>query len=137
MSDKKITPISPETSAAPPESDTRRAPRSASNGKATKSVWATGLTAVQGCGFDSSGNFYATEFQVNGLNPSPTGNPLGAVVKIAPNGTRITLGMGSLFFPSGFAAWNGTLYLSNCSIAPATGLAPTLCASGGQMVAIH
>ena len=107
------------------------------NGQATKSVWARGLTTVQGCGFDSQGNFYATEFQVNGLNPSPTGNPLGAVVKIAPNGTRTTLGMGSLFFPSGFAAWNGTLYVSNCSIAPATGLAPTLCASGGQVVAIH
>jgi hypothetical protein len=108
-----------------------------SNGKATKSVWATGLTTVQGCGFDSSGNFYATEFQVGGFNPSPTGNPLGAVVKIAPNGTRTTLGMGSLFFPSGFATWNGTLYVSNCSIAPATGLAPTLCQNGGQVVAIH
>jgi len=109
-----------------------------SNGKATsKAVWASGLTTIQGCGFDSSGNFYATEFQVNGLNPSPTGNPLGAVVKIAPNGTRTTLGMGSLFFPSGFATWNGTLYVSNCSIAPATGLAPTLCASGGQVVAIR
>jgi hypothetical protein len=107
------------------------------NGHATKSVWARGLTTVQGCGFDGQGNFYATEFQVNGLNPSPTGNPLGAVVKIAPNGTRTTLGMGSLFFPSGFAAWDGTLYVSNCSIAPATGLAPTLCASGGQVVAIH
>jgi len=107
------------------------------NGQATKSVWARGLTTVQGCGFDSWGNFYATEFQANGFNPSPTGNPLGAVVKIAPNGTRTTLGMGSLFFPSGFAAWNGSLYVSNCSIAPATGLAPTLCSSGGQVVAIH
>ncbi len=107
------------------------------NGQATKSVWARGLTTVQGCGFDSQGNFYATEFEVNGLDESPTANPLGAVVKIAPNGTRTTLGMGSLFFPSGFAAWNGAVYVSNCSIAPATGLAPTLCPSGGQVVAIH
>ena len=51
-------------------------------------MWATGLTTIQGCGFDSWGNFYATEFQVNGLNPSPTVNPLGAVVMIAPNGTE-------------------------------------------------
>jgi hypothetical protein len=107
------------------------------NGKATKSVWATGLTTIQGCGFDSWGNFYATEFQVSGLNPGPTGNPLGAVVKIAPNGTRTTLGMGSLFYPSGFAAWNGSLYVSNCSIAPATGVAPTLCPNGGEVVAIR
>ena len=107
------------------------------NGQATKSVWARGLTTVQGCGFDSAGNLYATEFQVNGLDESPTANPSGAVVKIAPNGTRTTLGMGSLFFPSGFAAWNGAVYVSNCSIAPATGLAPALCSSGGQVVAIH
>ena len=58
------------------------------NGKATKSVWARGLTTVQGCGFDTQGNFYATEFEVNGLNESPTANPAGAVVKIAPNGAR-------------------------------------------------
>ena len=107
------------------------------NGQATKSVWARGLTTVQGCGFDPQGNFYATEFQVNGLDESPTANPAGAVVKIAPNGTRTTLGMGSLFFPSGFAFWNGAAYVSNCSIAPAAGLAPTLCATGGQVVAIR
>ena len=45
--------------------------------------------------------------------------------------------MGSLFFPSGFAAMNGAVYVSNWSIAPATGLAPTLCSSGGQVVSIR
>jgi hypothetical protein len=37
-------------------------------------VWATGLSTVQGCGFDRDGVFYATEFQVAGLNedPAPT-----------------------------------------------------------------
>jgi hypothetical protein len=106
------------------------------NGTVTKSVWARGLTTVQGCGFDHSGNFYATEFQVNGLDESPTGNPLGAVVKIAPNGTRTTLGMGSLFYPSGFAAGSGgSLFVSNCSIAPASGFGP--CPNGGEVVRIH
>ena len=38
------------------------------NGHATKSAWATGLTTVQGCGFDKWGNFYATEFEVGGLD---------------------------------------------------------------------
>jgi hypothetical protein len=106
------------------------------DGTVTKSVWARGLTTVQGCGFDHSGNFYATEFQVNGLDESPTGSPLGALVKIAPDGSRTTLGTGSLFFPSGFAAGSdGSLFVSNCSIAPASGFGP--CPNGGQVVQFH
>jgi hypothetical protein len=105
------------------------------DGKWTKSVWATGLTTIQGCGFDSKGNFYATEFQVNGLNEDPSASPLGAVVKIAPNKTRTVLGLGQLFWPSGFAAGaNGSIYVSNCSIAPASGFGP--CPDGGQVVRI-
>jgi sugar lactone lactonase YvrE len=91
---------------------------------------------VQGCGFDHAGNFYATEFEVNGLDEGPTASPLGALVKIAPDGTRTTLGMGSLFFPSGFAAGSdGSLYVSNCSIAPAGGFGP--CPNGGEVVRVH
>ncbi len=105
------------------------------DGHATKAAWANGLTTVQGCGFDKWGNFYATEFQVGGLDESPTGSPLGAVVKIAPNGHRTTLGMGQLFYPSGFAAGaDGSIYVSNCSIAPAAGFGP--CPMGGQLVRI-
>ena len=107
------------------------------NGQATKSVWARGLTTVQGCGFDPQGNFYATEFEVNGLDESPDRQPRRGRGEDRPERNRTTLGMGSLFFPSGFAFWNGALYVSNCSIAPATGLAPSLCATGGQVVAIH
>jgi hypothetical protein len=105
------------------------------NGVATKAVWARGLTTVQGCGFDKWGNFYATEFQTGGLNFAPTASPLGAVVKIAPNGVRTILGMGQLFWPSGFAAGpGGSIYVSNCSIAPGTGFGP--CPTGGQVVRI-
>ena len=105
------------------------------NGRATKSVWARGLTTIQGCGFDKWGNFYATEFQAGGLSFGPTSSPLGAVVKIAPNGHRTTLGMGQLFFPSGFAAGpDGSVYVSNCSIAPSSGFGP--CPDGGQVVRI-
>ena len=106
------------------------------HGKLTKSVWATGLTTVQACGFDRWGNFYATEFQVNGLNESPTASPLGAVVKISRNGMRTVLGLGHLFWPSGFAAGrDGSIYVSNCSIAPSTGFGP--CTNGGQIVRIN
>jgi hypothetical protein len=58
-------------------------------------------------------------------------------VRIDRHGHRTHLGVGKLFFPSGFAAGpDGAIYVSNCSIAPATGLAPGLCATGGQVVRI-
>ena len=100
-------------------------------------VWASGLTTVQGCGFGSDGAFYATEFQVNGLNEGPQANPAGDVVRIDQHGHRTHLGVGKLFFPSGFAAGpNGSIYVSNCSIAPARGMGPDLCPTGGQVVQI-
>lgn len=100
-------------------------------------VWATGLSAVQGCGFGRDGAFYATEFQVAGLNEGPGANPAGDVVRIDRYGHRTHLGAGKLFFPSGFAAGSdGAIYVSNCSIAPAGGMGPQLCPSGGQVVRI-
>jgi hypothetical protein len=100
-------------------------------------VWATGLTTVQGCGFGKDGAFYATEFQTDGLNEGPTANPAGDVVRIDKHGHRTHLGVGKLFFPSGFAAGSdGAIYVSNCSVAPATGLGPDLCPNGGQVVRI-
>ena len=106
-----------------------------SGGGAHKSVWARGLTTIQGCGFDKWGNFYATEFQVSGLDEGPTADPRGAVVKISPDRHRTVLGLGQLFFPSGFAAGrDGSIYVSNCSIAPAAGFGP--CPDGGQVVRI-
>lgn len=98
-------------------------------------VWASGLTAVQGCGFGANGAFYATEFQANGLDLGPAANPAGVVVRITPDGTRTELGAGKLYYPSGFAPGpNGSIYVSNCSIAPASGIAPDLCPDGGQVV---
>ena len=100
-------------------------------------VWATGLTTVQGCGFGLDGAFYATEYQVGGLNEGPTANPARDVVRIDRWGHRTHLGVGKLFYPSGFAAGSdGAIYVSNCSIAPASGLSPQLCKTGGQVVRI-
>lgn len=100
------------------------------------SVWKTGFNVVDGCGFDNKGNFYAVEFQAHGFNPSPTGNPAGDIVKIAPNGTRTVLGADALFYPQGFATDDaGNVYVSNWSILPGTpahaGM-PT-----GQVVRVH
>ena len=100
-------------------------------------VWATGLSTVQGCGFGRDGAFYATEFQVAGLNEDPGANPAGDVVRIDRHGQRTHLGVGKLFFPSGFAAGSdGAIYVSNCSIAPAGSMGPHLCPTGGQVVRI-
>src|SRR5262249_3758320 len=53
-------------------------------------VWASGLTLVQGCGFGSDGAFYATEYQTGGFTST---NPAGDVVRISPNGHRTHLGV--------------------------------------------
>ena len=97
------------------------------DGRAT--VKWTGFTGIQGCGFDNRGNFYATEFQANGMfGPDSS----GAVVKVTPKGVRTMLGVGSLNFPSGFAFKDGGVYVSNWSIMPASnGGGPT-----GQVVKI-
>ncbi|MDQ1702193.1 MAG: hypothetical protein QOF57_1445 [Frankiaceae bacterium] len=98
-------------------------------------VWKTGFNVVDGCGFDKAGNFYAVEFQANGFNPGPTGNPAGDVIKITPNGTRTVLGAGKLFFPQGFATDEaGNIYVSNWSIMTGTPAGPG--APTGQVVRI-
>lgn len=88
--------------------------------------WATGLTAVTGCGFGHDGNFYATEFSTLGLENSAPGT--GALVRVpAHSSTPVTVA-GGLSFPGGFAPGSdGSLYVSNWSIAPAaTGLGSVL-----------
>jgi hypothetical protein len=98
-------------------------------------VWATGLTAVNGCGFGPDGNFYATEFQSGGLNFDPTASLAGDVVRVDWHTKKLThLAVGQLTVPSGFAAGRHAIYVSNCSIAPATGFGP--CPDGGQVVRI-
>ena len=94
-------------------------------------VWATGLTAVTGCGFGSNGQFYATEFSTLGLvNAAPN---TGAVVRVPPHSTSPVVVASELSFPGGFAAGpNDAIYVSNWSVAPAfTGGGPT-----GQVVRI-
>jgi hypothetical protein len=98
------------------------APGSASIWRWTASTglqqWATGLTAVTGCGFGKDGNFYAVEFSKLGLVNAAPGT--GALMRV-PSGssTPITV-VDDLNFPGGFAAGSdGSLYFSNWSIAPA------------------
>jgi hypothetical protein len=81
-------------------------------------VWATGLTAVTGCGFGADGQFYAVEFSKLGLDNAAPGT--GALVRVLPGSTSPTTIVDDLNFPGGFAGGaDGSLYFSNWSIAPA------------------
>jgi len=94
-------------------------------------MWASGLTAVTGCGFDKQGRFYAVEFSTLGLeNAAPN---TGALVRVPAHSTHPVTVIDGLSFPGGFAAApDGSLYLSNWSIAPAnSGGGPT-----GQVVRV-
>jgi hypothetical protein len=78
--------------------------------------WATGLTAVTGCGFGPNGQFYAVELSTLGLdNAAPE---TGALVRVPPGSTSPELVLGKLSFPGGFAATERSVFLSNWSIAP-------------------
>jgi hypothetical protein len=95
-------------------------------GSGNPTVWATGLTAVTGCGFGADGSFYAVEFSSLGLENAAPGT--GQVVRVAAHSTSPVTVTAGLSFPGGFAAGaDGSLYLSNWSIAPAfTGLGSVL-----------
>lgn len=86
------------------------------DGKLTQ--WATGLTAVTGCGFAPDGRFYATEFSTLGLDNAAPGT--GAVVRVREGDSAPEDVVTGLNFPGGFAAADdGSLYVSNWSVAPA------------------
>jgi hypothetical protein len=84
--------------------------------------WATGLTAVTGCGFGPDGQFYAVEFSTKSLVGAEPGT--GAVVKVPPHSTSPITIADKLNFPGGFARGSSAIYFSNWSIAPAKAAGP-------------
>ena len=82
----------------------------------TPTVWASGLTAVTGCGF-VRGTFYATEFSTLGLDNAAPGT--GEVVRVAPHSTTPETVADGLSFPNGFLGSGASIYVSNWSVAPA------------------
>jgi sugar lactone lactonase YvrE len=87
------------------------------DGDVTK--WATGLTAITGCGFDTDGDFYAVEFSTLGFESFAP--ETGALVRVPPHSTSPVTVVSKLSFPNGFAARPHQIYLSNWSIAPSAG----------------
>lgn len=83
------------------------------------SKWATGLTAITGCGFDTDGDFYAVEFSTLGFESFA--KETGALVRVPPHSTKPITVVEKLSFPNGFAARPHQIYVSNWSIAPTSG----------------
>ena len=79
-------------------------------------VQATGFTAITGVAIGPDGSLFVTEFAQN----LEKGNLAGAVVRLAPDGTRIRLGGKKLLAPTGAAVDStGAVYVSNFSVLPA------------------
>ncbi len=97
-------------------------------------LWATGFTAITGCGFGSDGSFYVTEFYDHFTDQGPAGGDVVMVPFAHPDRGRVVLGSGELNTPSGFAAGtDGSIYVSNWSILPGASDAGV---PGGQVVRI-
>jgi hypothetical protein len=100
----------------------------------TPTVWASGLTAVVGCGF-ADGNFYATELSTLGLDNAAPGT--GAVVRVRAHSTSPIVVAGGLSFPNGFAARGDSIYVSNWSTSTAVIPVPGPPFKPGEVVRIN
>jgi hypothetical protein len=81
-------------------------------------VVAEGFTAVIDVAFAPDGSLYVLEIAKNGLLEAFINNDwTGALIRLAPDGTRTEIGAGSFFAPGGLAVGaDGTLYVTNRSI---------------------
>jgi hypothetical protein len=82
----------------------------------TPEVYATGFTNITGVAFGPDGSLFVTEFATNFRK----NNLKGAVVRVAPDGSRTRLGGNKLLAPTGAAVDStGAVYVSNFSVLPA------------------
>ena len=90
-------------------------------------VYATGFTTITGLAFGPDGSMYVLELAKAGLGAAEQGKFTGALIRVAPDGTRSELAPGKLFAPAGVAVGrDGTVYVATFSVF----------ASKGQLVAI-
>jgi len=91
----------------------------------TPTVAYSGFTNIISIAFGPDGSLYVLEISKNGLR---SGNPVGALIKVLPDGTRTELAAGQLFMPGGLALdSDGTIYVTNWSVL----------AGGGQVLRIQ
>ncbi|HYY85108.1 MAG TPA: ScyD/ScyE family protein [Beijerinckiaceae bacterium] len=100
----------------------------------TPEVYASGFTTITGVAFGPDGSLFVTEFAKNVRK----NNLLGAVVRVAPDGSRTRLGGKKLFAPTGAAVDSaGAVYVSNFSVLPAkTPKRSPFKGAGGMLVKI-
>lgn len=84
----------------------------------TPEVFATGFTAVIDVTFGPDGSMYVLEIVKNGLLAGFIFNDwTGALIRVAPDGSRTEVAPGSLFAPGGVTVdSNGDVYVTNKSI---------------------
>lgn len=87
------------------------------------SVFASGFTHIVDLTFGPDGSLYVVEIAKNGLLAAFDGNDwTGALIRIAPDGTRTELVPGALTAPGGIAVGSdGALYVTNNSVFSSTG----------------
>ena len=100
----------------------------------TPEVYASGFTTITGVAFGPDGSLFVTEFAKNVRK----NNLQGAVVRVAPDGSRTRLGGRKLFAPTGAAVDPaGAVYVSNFSVLPArTPKKSPFKGAGGMLVKI-
>jgi hypothetical protein len=82
-------------------------------------VFEDGFTNIIDIAFDREGALYVLQISRNGLL---SGNPVGALIRVAPGGTRTELFPGALIAPGGMTiARDGTIYVSRFATMPAVG----------------
>ncbi|MEU4766741.1 ScyD/ScyE family protein [Actinosynnema sp. NPDC023794] len=86
-------------------------------------VFAEGFTNIIDIAFDSRGRLYVLEIAHHGLT---SGDPTGALIRVAHDGARTTVASAGLVMPGGLAIRGGAAYVSNCGV----------CAGGGTVVRI-
>jgi hypothetical protein len=89
----------------------------------TPEVFATGFTHIIDVAFGSDGSLYVLEIAANGLLAAFGGGDwTGALIRVAPDGTRTELASGALFAPGGMTiASDGSIYVTNNSIFAGSG----------------
>ncbi len=83
-------------------------------------LYASGFTNISDLAFDGD-DLLVLEMAADGL--LNRGSP-GALVRLAPDGTRTVIASKGLVAPTGLAVGNGSIYISNYGVSPGTGPGP-------------
>jgi hypothetical protein len=86
-------------------------------------VFRSGFTAIIDVAFGGGGSLYVLEFAKGGLLGPPSS---GALIRVAPDGTRTTLIDEGLAAPGGIAIRGRHAFISNCGV----------CAGGGNVIRV-